>query len=110
MSCVFCQPLPYVMENDLAYAIFDIHPISKGHCLIIPKRHIEQIFDATMPESMAMKSLVIAMKEKLQIDYQPDGYNIWVNSGASAGQIVMHAHIHLIPRYQGVKLQIKDYI
>ncbi len=110
MECVFCKKLPCVMENDLAYAIFDINPISKGHALIIPKRHIEHVFEATMEESVAMKTLVVAMKEKLQQEHHPDGYNIWVNCGQAAGQIVMHAHIHLIPRYKGVKIQIKDYI
>ncbi|MBF0386446.1 MAG: HIT domain-containing protein [Candidatus Omnitrophica bacterium] len=109
-ECVFCKNLPRVMENELAYVLFDIAPISKGHALIIPKRHVEQIFDATPEEGAAMRALVMAMRIRLQKEHTPDGFNIWVNSGKAAGQVVMHAHIHLIPRYQGEMIQVKDHL
>ncbi len=98
------------MENDLAYALYDIAPISKGHALIISKRHIEQVFDATAEETRAMRELVSAMRERLMKEHSPDGFNIWANCGKAAGQVVMHAHIHLIPRYAGQVIHIKDHL
>ncbi len=109
-DCIFCKNLPKVMENELAYVLHDIDPISKGHTLVIPKRHVEHIFDATPEEGAAMRALVMAMKVRLEKEHAPDGYNIWVNCGKAAGQVVMHAHIHLIPRYKGVVIHIKDHL
>ena len=109
-DCIFCKNLPRVMENDLAYVILDIHPISKGHALIIPKRHVEQIFECTPEEGAAMRALVMAMKITIDAAHHPDGTNIWVNSGTAAGQVVMHAHIHLIPRYAGQPIHVTDHM
>ena len=109
-DCIFCKNLPKVMENDLAYALFDIKPISPGHALIIPKRHVEEIFETTDEESAAMRNLLRAMKERLQEEHNPDGYNVWVNCGKAAGQVVMHAHMHLIPRYKGQALKISEHL
>jgi diadenosine tetraphosphate (Ap4A) HIT family hydrolase len=99
-DCIFCQNLPKVMENDLVYALYDIKPISKGHMLFIPKRHFEQVFEATGDELKAMFDLINQAKKILDKEHHPDGYNIAANCGTAAGQIVMHAHLHLIPRYQ----------
>lgn len=109
-ECVFCKSLPKVLENELAYALYDIKPISRGHVLIIPKRHFEQIFDATPQESAAIKVLVLGMKADIERTHKPDGYNIWVNCGHAAGQIVMHAHVHLIPRFNGEVLYIREHL
>ena len=109
-DCIFCRDLPKVMENELAYAVFDIAPVSKGHALIISKRHVEQIFDATPEEGAQMRELVMAMRELIRKEYSPDGCNVWVNCGKAAGQAVMHAHIHLIPRYQGEVIHIKEHL
>ncbi len=109
-DCIFCKGLPAVLENDLAYALYDIDPVSKGHALIIPKRHFEQIFEATPEESGAVKDLLMKMKALIAKEHAPDGYNIWVNCGKAAGQAVMHAHVHLIPRYQGKVLHIKEHL
>ncbi|MBF0485182.1 MAG: HIT family protein [Candidatus Omnitrophica bacterium] len=109
-ECVFCKNLPRIIENELVYAVYDIKPISKGHALIIPKRHFEQIFEATLEESNAVKAMIVAMKNRIQKEYEPDGFNIWINCGKAAGQIVMHAHVHLIPRYAGQVIHIKDHL
>ena len=109
-DCIFCRDLPKVMENDLAYTLFDINPLSKGHTLIIPKRHIEKIFEMSDAEAVAMHDLLRRMQERLQAEHNPDGYNIWVNCGQVAGQIVMHAHMHLIPRYKGQVLKIAEHL
>ena len=109
-GCVFCKDLPKVLENELVYAVYDIQPISRGHALIIPKRHFEQIFDATNEESVAIKALVSGMKARIEAEHMPDGYNIWVNCGKAAGQVVMHAHVHVIPRFNGEILHIREHL
>ena len=79
----------------------DGFPISPGHALIIPKRHIASLFDATREEREALFDLLEQVKTELQEKYNPDGFNIGINDGTAAGQTVMHLHIHLIPRYTG---------
>lgn len=99
-DCIFCKNLPKVIENDLAYALNDIKQLTKGHMLFIPKRHIKEIFEATPDEIKSIFDLINQAKVKLDKEYHPDGYNIQANCGSVAGQIVMHAHLHLIPRYK----------
>lgn len=82
-------------------SIMDGFSISRGHALIIPKRHIASLFDATSDEREALYDLLAQVKIELQEKYNPDGFNIGINEGAAAGQTVMHLHIHLIPRYSG---------
>ena len=109
-ECIFCKNLPRVAENDLAYALYDIKPISKGHVLIIFKRHFEQIFEATPEEFVALRELLVKMKAVVQKEHNPDACNVWINSGKAAGQVVMHAHVHLIPRYKGQVLKIAEHL
>lgn len=101
--CPFCA-LPAVRvveENEHALFILDGFPVSPGHSLIIPKRHIGSFFDATPPERAALLALLDKAKELVEETHKPDGYNIGINDGAAAGQTVPHLHIHLIPRYRG---------
>ena len=102
-ECIFCN-IPkdeIIAENELALAFFDRYPVNEGHTLIVPKRHVETYFDATLDEKDAITRLLIKVKEKLDSEYHPDGYNIGVNIGASAGQTIFHLHVHMIPRYRG---------
>lgn len=101
MSCIFCDMKGYILENDLAYAIFDKFPVNKGHMLFIPKRHVKDFFDITNKEREAIFKLVDEGKKLLDEKYSPDGYNVGVNCGEVSGQTVMHVHVHLIPRYFG---------
>lgn len=103
MSCLFCDYSKdeYVVENDLAFGIFDKFPVNEGHMLIIPKRHFESFFDATEEEIVALYDLIKVGKKHLDKEFNPDGYNVGVNVGEYGGQTVMHLHIHLIPRYKG---------
>ncbi|MBF0571401.1 MAG: HIT family protein [Candidatus Omnitrophica bacterium] len=89
------------MENELAYGLYDIKPITRGHMLIIPKRHHSTLFESTSDEIIAVFELIQEAKELLLKEYKPDGFNIVANCGETAGQIVMHAHLHLLPRYKG---------
>jgi diadenosine tetraphosphate (Ap4A) HIT family hydrolase len=102
-SCPFCNPAAeHIMSrNELAYVQPDINPVSRGHMLIIPFRHVSSFFDVTREEQAAILALVHGLKEHLDTRYHPTGYNIGVNVGEAAGQTIMHVHFHLIPRYTG---------
>jgi diadenosine tetraphosphate (Ap4A) HIT family hydrolase len=102
-TCPFCSPVhgEIIQENDLAYTRYDKFPVSPGHLLIIPRRHIASVFDASPDELAALWALLSAAKSSLDIRFRPDGYNIGINDGAPAGQTIPHLHIHLIPRYSG---------
>ena len=102
-TCPFCSPGhgEIIQENDLAYTRYDKYPVSPGHLLIIPRRHIATVFDASPDELAALWALLSAAKSSLDIQFRPDGYNIGINDGASAGQTIPHLHIHLIPRFSG---------
>lgn len=101
--CLFCGSFPgqILAEDPVAFAKEDVHPVSLGHTLIIPRRHVVTLFETTEKERLAMLRLIDKAKKILDKDYEPDGYNIGINSGKAAGQSVMHLHIHLIPRYLG---------
>ena len=103
MICPFCSPGPddIVLDNEYSYARFDLNPVSSGHMLIIPKRHIQSIFETTASERTDLWDLISKAKHLLDEKFSPDGYNIGVNDGQSAGQSIMHLHIHIIPRYHG---------
>ena len=98
--CLFCDLTQHsVIENDLCYMIYDKFPVADGHSLIIPKRHIETVFEMNPDEWSAAGDLINRAKKQIEEKYQPLGYNIKVNCGKAAGQEIMHAHIHLIPKY-----------
>ena len=102
-ECVFCN-IPrdeILVENNLALAFFDGYPVNQGHVLIVPRRHVETYFDATLDEKDAITRLLIEVKKKLDDAYHPDGYNVGVNIGSAAGQTIFHLHVHVIPRYLG---------
>ena len=100
-NCIFCGDPSMVIENELAFAHYDSYPVNPGHCLIIPRRHVAEYFEATTEEKAAIWALVDKMKTILDEEHKPDGYNVGVNIGKAAGQSVHHIHIHMIPRYKG---------
>ena len=100
-KCVLCNPEEVILENRLAWVKYDKYPVTPGHMLIISKRHIADFFAATAEERQALNSLLDEARQLLDDKYHPDGYNIGINCGESAGQTIMHLHIHLIPRYHG---------
>ena len=102
--CIFCNPKDdeILAENTLALLIKDNSPVSDGHCLIIPRRHIKTQFELTTEENQAVFELIKKAKEIiLENGHQPDGYNIGSNNDVAAGQSVFHLHVHVIPRYKG---------
>lgn len=100
-NCPFCTRFEDVLANELAHARYDKYPVSDGHILIIPHRHVSNYFDLTSEERMAMFELLDEAKVLLDKERTPDGYNIGINVGEAAGQSVWHVHAHLIPRYTG---------
>lgn len=100
--CPFCQSnLSIIKSKKNAFAIYDKYPVSLGHTLIIPRRHVASFFELTQEEMDACWELVKEMKPLLSEKYQPDGFNVGINVGEAAGQTLFHVHIHLIPRYKG---------
>lgn len=103
-TCVFCEKVKasdVLYENELAAAFRDGFPISKGHTLIVPKDHIQDYFELNKETKESMNELVEIARNDLIEELNPDAFNFGLNSGQAAGQTVGHAHLHLIPRFEG---------
>ncbi len=108
-NCIFCKiangiiPSNTIYEDDLFRAILDISPATKGHILILPKKHFTDI--SKMDNNISGKIFPIASKLGLACEkaLSAGGFNILVNKGESAGQTIFHTHVHVIPRYTGAK-------
>ncbi len=99
--CIFCniKKTGCTHENKLAYASYDSYPVSKHHCLIIPKRHIRDYFDLSNDELVACNDLIkIVKREIINNDPLVKGFNLGTNIGTVSGQSILHCHFHLIPR------------
>jgi diadenosine tetraphosphate (Ap4A) HIT family hydrolase len=103
MPCPFCELATdrILRESDVAAAILDSYPVTEGHVLVVPKRHVESLFELPPNEQSAVWSFVAQVREVLTSKFRPDGFNIGLNDGEAAGQTVMHCHIHVIPRRNG---------
>jgi diadenosine tetraphosphate (Ap4A) HIT family hydrolase len=106
-NCVFCGIEKQIDSSRILYqdstwiAIYDGYPVSKGHVLLIPKRHCASYFDLNFIELESVSVTIGIVKRLLVKKFKPDGYNIGINCGEAAGQTVPHCHIHIIPRYNG---------
>jgi diadenosine tetraphosphate (Ap4A) HIT family hydrolase len=98
--CPFChlEKSRIILENDCSVALPDAYPVTEGHTLVVPKRHVVSLFDLPDEEQAALWRLVALVRGKLASELRPDGFNVGVNDGPAAGQTVLHAHIHVIPR------------
>ena len=101
--CAFCTlPQARIIDaSSYGLVVRDAFPISPGHTLIIPKRHVGSFFDLSSDEREDLMSLLGTAKANVEAEFKPDGYNIGINDGPVAGQTVPHLHVHLIPRYKG---------
>ncbi len=107
MDCIFCKiikgeiPCKKVYEDENILAFLDAQPHTKGHTLVIPKKHAEVIFDLTNEESknliLAVKKVMMELKSKIHCD----GFNVGWNHNSAGGQVVPHLHVHIMPRYNG---------
>ena len=103
-NCKFCEiysEKKFDFENELSFAFWDANPVSKGHIIFMTKRHIENFFKTTEEEKRDLFELIDKAKNIIDKKYKPTGYNNGITCGVSAGQTVMHVHVHLIPRYDG---------
>ena len=102
-DCPFCtiHETSVVEESRHAVAIEDQYPVSPGHTLLIPKVHAETLFSQKADIQADIWRLLARVRVKLQSRFNPDGFNVGLNEGQAAGQTVEHAHIHIIPRYNG---------
>lgn len=101
--CPFCD-LPtnrVVHATKHCVVVRDLYPVSRGHTLIVPKRHIGRFGEATEAERRDLLETLEWTRVQLVEDLAPDGFNIGINDGEAAGQTVAHLHVHLIPRFHG---------
>ena len=110
--CVFCKilngeiPGSKIYENDYCVAILDISQTTKGHTLVIPKRHVENVFDLNNEECAAIMEACVYVSNKLKEKLGVANINLLNNSGTLAGQVVMHFHMHIIPRYENDEFKV----
>lgn len=103
-DCPFCQRVrseEVIVENERAVAFHDAFPVSPGHTLIVPRDHEADYFALEADQRHALWSLIDAVRDELETRFGPAAYNIGINAGRAAGQTVSHAHVHVIPRYEG---------
>ena len=104
-DCLFCKivdgsiPSIKVYEDDHVLAFMDIFPLTKGHTLLIPKKHHENVFDMTAEAAGQLFSVAPKIASAINASFNPAGLNLLNNNGAPAGQSVFHFHLHFIPRY-----------
>ena len=101
--CPFCSIARdrILLDSAAAIAVPDAYPVSEGHTLVLPRRHLASIYDLAEAEQSELWSLVRIVRDRLAAEHNPDGFNIGLNDGLAAGQTVAHAHIHVIPRRHG---------
>jgi ATP adenylyltransferase len=103
-DCPFCAigRSAVIADNELAFAIRDLNPVTPFHSLVLPRRHVPAYFDLNREEMMAVEDLLDQLHDDILVeDPTVEGFNIGVNIGAVAGQTVFHCHVHLIPRRRG---------
>ena len=102
-ECPFCNLAEdrIWLQTDSAIALLDNFPVSPGHTLVVPGDHVGGLMELPENDLNEIWSLVVHVRKLLLEKYQPDGFNIGINEGKAAGQTVAHAHIHIIPRFNG---------
>lgn len=106
-DCLFCKiiageiPSHKVFEDEKTYAFLNINPVSKGHTLVIPKTHAADLNAGSVEDAQAVIATIHKLAPKIMKALGATGYNLGVNHGKDAGQLVFHTHFHLMPRYAG---------
>jgi histidine triad (HIT) family protein len=111
-ACIFCRiakgeiPCAKIYENEKVIAFLDISPVSKGHTLVVPKEHFKTILD--MPEKLVSEVMSATKRVSAMVKkgVDADGFNIMMNNYEAAGQVVPHAHVHIVPRFLGDGLSL----
>jgi len=102
-DCQFCSLSKDRIRqaSEFAFAFLDGFPVNHGHTLVVPKHHVASVFDLPEKEQAAVWNLVAHVRAMLLAELKPDGFNVGLSDGTAAGQTVMHAHVHIIPRHKG---------
>jgi histidine triad (HIT) family protein len=107
MDCIFCKivagelPSKKVYEDEKTLAFLDIHPVNAGHTLVVPKAHAKNIFEISGEDWAAVQETARTLSHKIETAVGADGINLAMNNREHAGQVVDHAHVHIIPRFKG---------
>lgn len=108
MFCPFCNPTiiqkQSIYQNDLVFVLYNIRPANKGQCLVVPKRHVENIRELDTEELSSLMMTMQRVSTKLNHYIKPNGFNYGFNEGSYAGQIVNHFHFHIMPRFENDSL------
>jgi histidine triad (HIT) family protein len=106
-ACVFCGIVAgtveasVVREDDATLAFMDLRQSNPGHVLVIPKRHVEMVYDLDPETAARLFQAAVTLARALRRSLDPRGLNLWQSNGDAAGQEVPHVHLHLLPRYPG---------
>ncbi len=106
-DCIFCKiangdiPTNALYEDDVVKVIFDLGPASKGHVLILPKNHFDNVYSLDDETAAHIFQVAVRTANAIKSALKPEGINIVQNNGEAAGQTVFHFHMHIIPRYEG---------
>jgi diadenosine tetraphosphate (Ap4A) HIT family hydrolase len=102
-DCPFCRLDTARIRADSAFALalLDGFPVARGHTLVLPKRHVASLFDLPEEEQAAVWQLAARVRALLLAEFEPDGFTVGLNDGPAAGQTVLQAHVHVIPRRRG---------
>lgn len=108
--CAYCDFDDYdvIAKNDFGAIFPEPHPLSKGHMVIVPLRHVSSFFDVTDKERKSLLSLLEQARNELELRYHPEGYHIGFNDGNVFDEVSQHLHIHVIPRYKGQQLKLDE--
>ncbi len=103
VACPFCYPSAnrIFYRDSLVIGLWDAFPVTPGHALLVPIRHVPTWFEASIEERMALTRAIDAARLAIESNFGVDGYNIGINNGEAAGQTVFHLHTHVIPRRRG---------
>ena len=111
-GCIFCAiasgdgPADIVASDERTVAFMDINPATRGHALVIPRSHSENLFEVSEPDLHATMDAVKRLAERMQETLEPDGINVLNSTGRAAWQSVFHFHLHVIPRYHDDPLEL----
>lgn len=106
-NCLFCQiiakkiPAHIIYEDKKTLAFLDIFPVSKGHTLIIPKNHAQDLNSGSLEDAIAIMQTAHKIAPQIMKSLSASGYNLGLNHGKDAGQEIFHTHLHLMPRFAG---------
>ena len=112
-DCIFCKivagkiPAAKIYEDEEVISFLDIMPANKGHCLVVPKKHTQTLIEMGDDDLIATIKAAKKIARALSLSFGNGSYNLVMNNGKEAGQLVNHAHVHLIPRFQKDRLRIK---